>query len=333
MPTSKFGRALQNPSFWLAVFILSSLILGLYVFRDFGVSFDEPGIYQFAPVSIDMYSTAFDPPERPVYLKDSFLRKSGIPSNLFNYGPFYFMAVELLVRGIHTVGIQTPYWDLWHLAYFLTYEAGIVIFYLLCRRWLSGWASLGATVLFATQPLIVGHAFINPKDLPFMVFFMATIYSGLIMVDKVASQANPSTDRSLRCLPELIKSEWLAISREEFVKLRNRLVFLAGAVILLFLFHSVWGNIVQQAINSIYAAPETSPLGSVLRVFSQDPRNIPVENFIAKGQAWLSRVELLIVLFMVAGSLWLTFQLLPKSGHLISQSFQTHFHPLLQSLG
>jgi hypothetical protein len=44
-------------------------------------------------------------------------------------------------------------------------------------------AAFGATVLFITQPLLWGHAFINPKDTPFMALFTVTIYLGLHMVD------------------------------------------------------------------------------------------------------------------------------------------------------
>ena len=132
-----------------------------------------------------MYSTAFDPPERPVFQRETFLHTRGIPTDLFNYGPFYFVATELFVRGLHTLGVQTPLWDLWHFVYFITFEASLVIFYLLCRRWLSGWAALATTVLFATQPLIIGHVFMNPKDTPFMIFFMATVWRGLVMADKL----------------------------------------------------------------------------------------------------------------------------------------------------
>jgi hypothetical protein len=332
MITARLDRAFRNPSLWLAGFILISSIVGFNIFRDFGVSYDEPGIYHFAPVVLDMYSTAFDPPEKPVYLREAFLRESEIPSNLFNYGPFYFMAVELFVRGIHALGVQMHCWDLWHLAYFITYEAGIVLFYLICRRWLNGWASLGATILFATQPLIVGHAFINPKDMPFMVFFMAAIYSGLIMADKVISQPVEAAHASLKELPALVRSDWQAVPLEEFRKYRTRLFFLAGVIFLVFLSYPFWESILQHAIISIYSAPEASIAGSILRMLSRDPQTIPVENFIDKGQAWLVRAEFLIILLIIGGILYITYQLLPKSGHHVVQFLHTPLQLLLQSL-
>ncbi len=40
-------------------------------------------------------------------------------------------------------------------------------------------------MLFLSQPLFWGHAFINPKDLPFLTFFMAVVYFGMRMIDRI----------------------------------------------------------------------------------------------------------------------------------------------------
>jgi len=70
-----------------------------------------------------------------------------------------------------------------HFVYFSTFLTSILLLYLLSRRWMSKWAAFGAALLFASQPLIWGHSFMNPKDLPFMVFFLASIYFGFQMLD------------------------------------------------------------------------------------------------------------------------------------------------------
>ncbi len=46
-------------------------------------------------------------------------------------------------------------------------------------------AALAAAALFAWQPMPWGHAFINPKDPPFMTFFLAAVCLGFEMVDRV----------------------------------------------------------------------------------------------------------------------------------------------------
>lgn len=329
---SKFERALQTPSFWLVIFILLSSIIGLSIFQDFGVSFDEPGIYRFAPVSLGMYSTVLDPLEKPVYLRESFLHRNGIYPELFNYGPVYFMVVDLFVRGLLTLGLPTPFWDLWHLAYFLTFEAGILVFYLLCRRWLSGWASLGAAVLFATQPLILGHAFMNPKDPPFMVFFMATVYSGLIMADRTAVLQPAAPAQTFKDLPVLFHEEKQAVSREASIRFRRQLLILAGGIFLLVLMHPVWANVLQQAVNSLYEAPASSLLGGLLRTFSSNPENIPVQDFIAEGLVWLTRLEILLVVLIAGGMIRAAYRLFPGSGHLVVQALSRPFRRFLSFL-
>jgi len=45
------------------------------------------------------------------------------------------------------------------------------------------WAAFAAAALFASQPLLWGHAFINPKDPPFMAFFLGSVWLGFRMVD------------------------------------------------------------------------------------------------------------------------------------------------------
>ena len=47
------------------------------------------------------------------------------------------------------------------------------------------YAALAAAALFAWQPLLWGHAFINPKDPPFLSFFVASICLGFEMVDQL----------------------------------------------------------------------------------------------------------------------------------------------------
>jgi hypothetical protein len=46
-------------------------------------------------------------------------------------------------------------------------------------------AAFGATFLFAAQPVLWGHAFINPKDIPFLTFFLMTLLLGFRMADNL----------------------------------------------------------------------------------------------------------------------------------------------------
>jgi hypothetical protein len=332
MTKTKIVQALRTSSFWLAVFLLASFIVGLNTFQDFGVSFDEPGIYNFAPVVVDMYSTVFNPPEKPVFQRETFLHTSGIPTDLFNYGPFYFIAAELFVRGLHTLGIQTPYWDLWHLAYFISFEACLVVFYLLCRRWLSGWASLAATILFATQPLILGHVFMNPKDTPFMIFFMAAVWAGLVMVDRLSFQSITPAYKTGESFFNAARTEWKAAPLEAKTSTRRQLL-VWGTVLLLFMIAiPILNGLATKSITAVYTASPDSVPGYLLRVISSHPENIPLENFLSKSQVWLSRIELLVIFLLVGRVLWIIYRLLPESGQRFTQAISSPFRIFFRNL-
>lgn len=152
----------------LAIFILlaCAFLAGYASLSDYGMSWDEPDIYRYGEYALNAYQYLFRPQELAPF-----------DTNLNYYGPAYFMLVALLARG------AADQVAAWHLLYFVTFLAGVYVLYLLSKRWMSAWAAFGAALLFLTQPLLWGHAFINPKDTPFMTFFMASIYLGLEMAD------------------------------------------------------------------------------------------------------------------------------------------------------
>jgi hypothetical protein len=75
--------------------------------------------------------------------------------------------------------------DIQHLVYFATFLIGMWAFYHLAARWMSQSAAFGAALLFITQPLFWGHAFINPKDIPLLSLFLLSVYFGMRMHDSL----------------------------------------------------------------------------------------------------------------------------------------------------
>lgn len=156
------------------IFLLLSITLfaGLFLFDNYGQSWDEPDIYRYDDYALDVYLYFWHPQDMPNF-----------DTNLDFYGPAFFMLATLLARGLTAFLPSMTDIDAWHLVYFVTFLIGVYLLYLLAKRWLSEWSAFGVALLFLTQPLLWGHAFINPKDTPFMVFFMASVYLGLRMTD------------------------------------------------------------------------------------------------------------------------------------------------------
>jgi 4-amino-4-deoxy-L-arabinose transferase-like glycosyltransferase len=160
----------------ILILIVCSLFIGINTVRDYGQSWDEADIYRYGNYAINAYRFFLHPDKLPLF-----------DSNLNLYGPAYFMALTLFTRGLTAI---YPPWSgpvAWHFCYFLTFLICIHLLYIFSRRWLSPGASFGTSLLFVSQPLFWGHAFINPKDLPFMAFFLASVYLGFEMVDQYSS--------------------------------------------------------------------------------------------------------------------------------------------------
>jgi hypothetical protein len=161
----------------IAVLLTAALLVGIFTVKDYGESWDEGDIYRYADYSIGAYRFFLDPGKLAPF-----------ETNLNLYGPAYYVATDL---GARLVSRIVPAWspiNAWHFIYFLSFLGCALVIYLLSRRWASSAGAIGATVLFLAQPLLWGHAFINPKDIPFMALFSAAILLGLIMVDRYAAR-------------------------------------------------------------------------------------------------------------------------------------------------
>lgn len=160
--------------------LLLLLIIGLLTFRHYGYTWDEPLYYAYA----EALPYAYNPLH---WLRPDFnLEKAYGPSpgDHKTRGPAYLLLAQPWAALLQKIGL--PRDDAWHLVNFLAFLAGLSLFHRLARRWFSPFVSLTITTLFATQPLLWGHAFVNPKDPPFLFAFLGAILFGLEMADSWA---------------------------------------------------------------------------------------------------------------------------------------------------
>lgn len=165
----KLFRSEHLPIVTLLIIILMT---GLFTLTNYGESWDELDFYKYADNALNSYGG---------WLQHAQIIVTG--DTYDNYGPAFAMFTDLSARALHAIHPNWLISDLRHLVYFLTFVAGIYAFYLIARRWLSVWASFAATLLFAAQPVFWGHAFISPKDIPFLSAFLISLVLGLRMAD------------------------------------------------------------------------------------------------------------------------------------------------------
>ena len=157
----------------IIVLFIVCLIAGVFTFKDYGESWDESMVFDYANYSVQAYQYILHPQDLQQF-----------PIDLNNYyGPAYFMFTSVSSDLIRVLNPSLSVIAVRHFVYFCTFLIGVLVLYLFSKRWMSKWAAFGVALLFATQPLMWGHAFINPKDTPFMVFFLTSVYLGFQMVD------------------------------------------------------------------------------------------------------------------------------------------------------
>lgn len=163
------------------IFILLAvnLIIGLLTFQSYGLSWDEPLFYDYAKALQAAYnpeawfSGSFD-------LQQAF-GASG--SDHANRGPAYIVLAQPVVSLLLSIDLDEA--SAWHLTNFLVFQIGVYLFYQFTLRWVSPSTALFTSSLFSWQPLLWGHSFINPKDIPFLVFFLGAVHFGFELVDEL----------------------------------------------------------------------------------------------------------------------------------------------------
>jgi hypothetical protein len=185
-------RLARHPALLL---LLPALLIGLFTFRDYGYSWDEPLFYKYAEALGYAYTPAnwfsghFD------------LNQSYGPSadDHKNRGPAYLLLGREPAHLIEELNIDTA--AAWHLVNFVTFLLGVYFLYRICERFVRPPAALAASALFLLQPLLWGHAFINPKDPPFLVFLTGSVFLGFRMVDRLSGpEVEPARRTLLRIL-------------------------------------------------------------------------------------------------------------------------------------
>ncbi len=180
-----------------AILLACLFLAGLLTFNRYGESWDDLSLQKYAAKSLNAYTTF--PQEGIVNIGRE---------DLGFYGPFFVMLTDVLSKSLSAVlPFSLP--DLRHFVYYLTYFAGVLAFHSIAKRWLSNLPALGATLLFAAQPVFWGHAFINPKDTPFLALFLLSLSLGMHAFDSLKLDAPVQTSPYSKRTLALLTTLWL----------------------------------------------------------------------------------------------------------------------------
>jgi hypothetical protein len=297
--------------FPIAIILLFFIVLGVLFSGDYGESWDEKQLIIYADTSIDAYAWWGNGHQ---WNKDFYG-----PSDHRFYGPAYLMLARNISKGLENLPSGWSPITNWHFVIYLTFVLAIYCLYALLRRFVSRMAALGSTLLFASQPLLWGHAFINPKDIPFMAFFLASVLFGFHMVDSLTAvdrlKPKVSTIRQI--------SLWKALAdnyRKTSLILRKIFFAIIGLASAILLLRTIGAPLVTGGlsviINRAYNADPASLLGKMFSRMAQHAATIPVGVYIDKGARFVQWAEGIALSFLLMGIVLLAWAIFlrPRKG-------------------
>ena len=265
----------------LLVLLLVGIVVGLFLADDYGLSWDEYYNETYARQTIEMYLGKRTP-------GDAIIDKE-------YYGPSFLvawvLAKDLLLKifpSLHTA-------DAGHIIYWLAFLPAPLLVYGLSRRFAGRAASLAGALLFASQPVIFGHSFVNPKDPPFMTAFLASMWLGLLAVDLSAQKEKWLSLYSIPSETKRVLRKGAAAWRESTALTKIALCFLWGAFILVtldLLATHLLMHWLFQLLQRAYEGQAVGPVQAIFNAVAQDSFKTPLTTYIDKTQLFLSLIHI-----------------------------------------
>src|SRR4030042_5499574 len=159
---------------------------------------------------------------------------------------------------------------------------------------MNSWASFGARLLFSTQPIIWGHSWSNPKDIPFTVFFLAAVYVGYKMVDAL-SDLPVDASAALSFNNDASAKRW----RKWRIILQILAIFFIVTSLASFIFYDQIQGLVRDLSHNAYLATPDSLLGTLFGSLAVNAQSIPEIAYINKGLVLLSRMKISLAILAV----------------------------------
>ncbi len=270
---------------WLVLLAVSLLIAyGLAFGGSYGASIDEPSHARYGRQTLQIYlgqraidDTSVDP---------------------LQHGPFYSFVAYVAGGWVEAV---RPGWlatDGRHFVYYLSFIMATVFVGVLVRRYTRPSIAWLAAGLFFSQPLLLGHAFINPKDIPFMAFFLGGLTLGVLTLPRpVPHPATPpahAPDPRPALYPERRRRIVLASTAGSLVAA----AFLGGLW-----FWTGLPPLLNSVLERAYAGQAAWPIQPIFNAIATDAYKTPLALYQAKLSSALATFRLGSTVILVTGAI------------------------------
>lgn len=272
----------------LFAILLFAFILFISRINKYGAGFDEYFFYQFAELNLHAISSHIE--------GISFDQLINF-YDLKYYGPAYIILGEFLLEKIQYVFPHLNILHAWHVLNFATFLSGAWILFILSKRFVSEVASFFTALLYLTQPLFWGHGIMNPKDTPFMVFFLATVTVGIIAVDKIFDSVQNSGQTR--------KKPFLQFKNKKIKAIIFAVILIIGVLLLIFSADRISSNAISKPVASqFFTKIENSSARSLLYsaktiIDAGESKGITLSSYFDKAFRMINTIEFYFIAFSI----------------------------------
>lgn len=266
----------------LMLWFAANLVIGALTVHEYGMSIDEPNNFQYAAATLRSYPSFFGTLYAPPY-----------NSSFDGHGPAFITIAGILIGVIQRIVPNVFTLDLWHFSYFITFQLTGLCLYWLTKRWFSKWTAWSILILFSTQPLLLGHAFINPKDIPFMFLLTLSIVAGFRLVDNIEKK---ESFLSLEKPAQALTNKFQEANPQRRRKFIISFALTLAVVISLFLFSHQINSLIEQIVKFFYAAKSDSWAGQIFNSVGSHTSHISAADYVTKALRLFRRVKRYILI-------------------------------------
>lgn len=289
---------------WLPMIILiaTQLAVGLVIVPDFGISWDDPGDAAYGADALSAYR------DRSIDWESYSKRKY--------YGPAHFMLQNLASPILTRI---MPAWedhDARRFVNLASFQIAIVALFYFARQLVRYPAALAGTLLFASQPLFLGHAFINGKDIPFMALFLMSLalgYAASRKLKEVRPAETENGDASSSRAARVIRRDVEAMSQPRRVALAAALTLFAVLLVELYLVNAFIRPQVLELVQAAYEGTATQPVVDLFQLVAEDRNVAPLEAYLDRGSDLVDRAGLAILAILAVPLIVMTVTAFPRT--------------------
>lgn len=150
--------------------MIGLLVLGLIICKDYGVSWDERQQRDIGTINLDYIHSG----------NDSLM--AGFADR--DHGAAFEVPLRWVEERIKPSGLGGVYY-IRHISTYIFFLLGIWCAYLLAHRLFNKqWIALAGIAMLVLSPRIFAHAFLNSKDVPFLLATLIALYAITLMFEK-----------------------------------------------------------------------------------------------------------------------------------------------------